>query len=388
MGIYFKKNESMKKFLSFVMSFLLISSVAVTAQQSSPQKERKGEKMEMKQGQKPMISADKIAEKMAKDLGLTDAEKVKVQALFEKQNEKRKLQVAELKKVQAEQAEKTELERKAMKAELEKIIGAEKLQKLELQKSALQQKMKNGQGKHKPMMNKKHNKNDVAGKTLSPAKMAERMTEKLSLTNEQKASVQALFEKQMATGSKSKDEIKKFMDEKKAQMEANGKLFKAEMEKIVGPEKMQKMQSEKAQMQKKMAFKHRHAKVEMMKKMQNKHRHAKVEMMKRMHRQNVQKDASPQLAPDKMATKMAEKLGLTDAEKAKVQALFEKQAEKRSQHQAEIKKIRETEMAKVEADRKLHDAEMLKIIGTERLKKLETLRAGNMERFKGGKERK
>jgi hypothetical protein len=96
----------------------------------------------MKHGQPLMLSPQERSEKMAKDLGLSADEKVKVQALFEKQDVKRKEQMEKSEKMKAEMKAKFEAERKANDEELTKIIGQEKFQKFQIMRAEKMGEMK------------------------------------------------------------------------------------------------------------------------------------------------------------------------------------------------------------------------------------------------------
>ena len=90
----------------------------------------------------------------------------------------------------------------------------------------------------------------------------------------------------------------------------------------------------------------------------------------------------------KRAEFMVKQLELTDAEKAKVQALIEKQDAKRKQHQAEIQKMKEEQKAKFEAEQKEQKAELEKIIGKEKFQKLETMQSERMHKMQMMKHRR
>ena len=76
---------------------------------------------------------------------------------------------------------------------------------------------------------------------------------------------------------------------------------------------------------------------------------------------------------------MAEQLQLTDVEKAKVQALFEKQQAKAKQRQEEMKSNREEQRAKMDAERKAYEAELIKIIGNEKFQQHQAQRIARLE---------
>lgn len=88
-----------------------------------------------------------------------------------------------------------------------------------------------------------------------------------------------------------------------------------------------------------------------------------------------------EMSAQKKAEFMAKQLELTDAEKAEVQALMEKQDAKRKQHQAEVQKMKEEQKAKFEAEQKAQKAELEKIIGKEKFQKLETMRSEKMHKM-------
>jgi len=111
------------------------------AQDPAPQGPNGG-KREFKQGERPMMSPEKRAEMLAKQLNLTAAEKTKVQALYQKQDADRLKKKAEVKKTRDEMKAQFDAERKANDEELAKIIGAEKFQKLQAARAEHQQKMK------------------------------------------------------------------------------------------------------------------------------------------------------------------------------------------------------------------------------------------------------
>lgn len=132
----------MKKIAGLLMIALFVCGMTVSAQEQTPSPVRKGQMKEMRKGAHTMLTAEKRAEHITKELGLTDAEKAKVQALFEKQDAKMKAHKAEMEKIREEQKAKFEAERKAQDAELEKIIGNEKFQKHEALRAERAEKQK------------------------------------------------------------------------------------------------------------------------------------------------------------------------------------------------------------------------------------------------------
>ena len=93
------------------------------------------------------------------------------------------------------------------------------------------------------------------------------------------------------------------------------------------------------------------------------------------------------LTAKKRAGFMAVEMELSDAQRDKLQTLFEKQDKQRDEHMAEIKKLRDQEMAKAEAIRKANDVEMEKILGKEKFQQLKAKEAERREKFKEMRER-
>ena len=86
---------------------------------------------------------------------------------------------------------------------------------------------------------------------------------------------------------------------------------------------------------------------------------------------NPRQAEKPQLTAKKRAGYMAVNLDLSDAQRDKLQALFEKQDKARAERQAEIKKLREQEIVKAEAERKTQETELEKILGPEKFKQFQ-----------------
>jgi hypothetical protein len=131
----------MKKYVMLAVATVFMCNMIVNGQdqQKAPKKEKN--KKEFKENERPLPSAQQRTDRMAKELSLTDEEKAKVQALFEKRDARVKNHEAEIQKMREEQKEKFEAERKDQDAELEKIIGKEKFQQLEKTRTARLEKM-------------------------------------------------------------------------------------------------------------------------------------------------------------------------------------------------------------------------------------------------------
>ena len=118
----------MKKYGIMTLAIAFMLSLAVSAQEQMPRE--KGQKNQQRK-EKPMMNPQMRAERMAKELKLTEVEKSKVQALFEKQEANFKKQQEERKKQHEAMKAQFEAERKMQDAEMEKIIGAEKFKQLQ-----------------------------------------------------------------------------------------------------------------------------------------------------------------------------------------------------------------------------------------------------------------
>ncbi len=132
----------MKKYLMLALATIFTISLSVMAQDPTSQGPD-GQKKEFKPGERaPMMSPEKRAEMLAKQLNLTDDQKAKVLALYQKQDADRQKKKDEVKKTREEMKAQFEAERKASDEELAKIIGAEKFQKLQAARAEQQKKMK------------------------------------------------------------------------------------------------------------------------------------------------------------------------------------------------------------------------------------------------------
>jgi Spy/CpxP family protein refolding chaperone len=137
----------MKKYGMLALAFGFMFSLAVSAQDQMPPQKRDGHKKEFKQGEKPKLTAQKRAGYLAVDLELTDAQRAKVQALFEKQDKVREERQAEVKKLKEQEMTKFENERKSNDAEMEKILGTEKFQQFKAKQAERMEKLKAKMGK-------------------------------------------------------------------------------------------------------------------------------------------------------------------------------------------------------------------------------------------------
>ena len=103
------------------------------------------------------------------------------------------------------------------------------------------------------MMNQKREiKMERNHSMLTPQMRADRMAEQLGLTETEKGKVKEFIEKQDANCIKMADEVYKMKQEFKAKFEAQKKTNDAELEKIIGKEKFQKLQALRTEKQEKM----------------------------------------------------------------------------------------------------------------------------------------
>ena len=365
----------MKKYAMLVLASTILFSVAVSGQEQTPPPGRKGERKEFKQAVRPQVSPEKRAVKMAKELELTDAQKAKVQALFEKQEATRVKHQSEVIKLREEHMAKFEAERKAQDAELIKIIGQDKFQKLESERAEHKAKMmekQEGMQKHhaeRGRQNKEYNRSEF--QKITADKRADKMARALALTDIEKNKIQALFEKQDAKREQHQAAVKKVRDEQMAQFETERKAMNADLEKIIGTEKYQKLETVRHDMKDRMQARHEG----------NRGPHQQGDMKMKNHRQG----GMAMMTPEKRAERMTKELGLTDAQKADVQSLFEKQDAKRHQQMEQVEKMREELKGKFEAQRKANDEALTDIIGQDKFQKLQAMRTERMDKVKGMK---
>jgi hypothetical protein len=136
----------MKKYGILVMTFAFCFSLAVMAQDQLPPQHRGQHQKEFKHAKKTQLSAQKRAGYLAVDLELTDAQRAKVQALFEKQDKVNVERQAEVKKMREQEMAKMVAERKANEAEMEKILGTEKFKQFKDKQVERIQKIKKMKG--------------------------------------------------------------------------------------------------------------------------------------------------------------------------------------------------------------------------------------------------
>ena len=146
----------MKKNLILSVAFGFIFCMALSAQDGTPRNEEpKGQRPEMRQGgERQQMTPQMRAERMAKQLGLTDEEKTKVQTLYEKQNADRENFRKENASLDREQMRaKFDEMRKNEDAEMAKILSPESLKKYQEFRKAQMEKMKQrmeGSGQRPP----------------------------------------------------------------------------------------------------------------------------------------------------------------------------------------------------------------------------------------------
>jgi Skp family chaperone for outer membrane proteins len=114
----------MKKYAILLFSAIFMFALATNAQDQTPTKKVKGPSIEVR------------VEKMATDLGLTDAVKTSVKALLEKQAAEKKKFNAENDKESAEYKAKLKELQKAQNAEMKALIGEDNYKKLQEIKAA------------------------------------------------------------------------------------------------------------------------------------------------------------------------------------------------------------------------------------------------------------
>ena len=135
----------MKKNLYLVMCMMFVLTFTLSAQQPRMEKFKthQNSNRKMVHRQRGMVTPLMRADRMASVVGLSDAEKLKVKELFEKEDANRVKRMDEVQRMKKEMKAKFESDRKSNNAELEKIIGKEKFQKLADKRSEMKTKMEN-----------------------------------------------------------------------------------------------------------------------------------------------------------------------------------------------------------------------------------------------------
>ncbi len=133
----------MKKYVKLALASVFFFSMSVMAQDQIPTPANNGTQNGMRQGPRQQASAQLRAERMAKDLSLTDAEKAKVQEVYEKNDVLFTKFRSEVSRESPGFREKFKALRDAQDAELEKIIGKEKFQTWQKLQAERRQKMNN-----------------------------------------------------------------------------------------------------------------------------------------------------------------------------------------------------------------------------------------------------
>jgi hypothetical protein len=358
----------MKKNLMLVLASVFIVNVAIIAQDQNLPQGRKGEKKEIRHGETLQVSPEKRAESMALKLGLTNTEKARVQALFEKQDAIRVKHQAEERKLREEHIAKFESERKVQDAELVKIIGNDNFQKLENERAERKSNMQerhNGNKNHQfANRNQRKEYNRLEMPPFSAQIRADKMSKLLGLTVEEKSKIQALFEKQGVNRIQRQAEVKKVRDEQMAKAETERKMMNADLEKIIGAGKFQQLENNRTELKANL-------------------KEEREGNKGRDWNNNKRKQADmPKITPEKRAERMAKVLALNEGQKGDVQALFEKQDAMRQQQIQKVEKMKEALRSQFAEQRKTDDEALIKIIGTEKFNKFQSMREQRQGKMK------
>lgn len=151
----------MKKNVYLVMCMMLVLTFTLSAQQPRMNKARTPQNSERKMDRRHggMVTPQMRADKMATLLELSNAEKLKLKELFEKEDANKVKRMDEIQKMKKEMKAKVANEMKAQDAELEKIIGKEKFQKLVEKRAEMKKRAENSEkspGQRQPNSNRRH----------------------------------------------------------------------------------------------------------------------------------------------------------------------------------------------------------------------------------------
>lgn len=262
----------MKKYLFLLATLLLTVSMSVSAQRNQRNTDNRGNMNNRRSEQMMRMTPQERVTLMTKELNLTTKEAAEVLALCEKQEAERKKQIEENRSQrnlsrQANVARREEMREKRLKevekqtAELEKIIGKERVQKW----TDLRQDVRDsnragrvdGRGNNRTIKGNVDNRQSFDSRRsdnrmrMSPKERVDLMTKELELTTQQAAQVLALTEKQEAERIAQVTENRKLRDSGSQNSEARRKEMRemrekqvkdhyAELEKIIGKEKLEK----------------------------------------------------------------------------------------------------------------------------------------------------
>ena len=262
----------MKKYLFLLATLLLTVSMSVSAQRNQRNTGNRGNMNNRRSEQMMRMTPQERVTLMTKELNLTTKEAADVLALCEKQEAERNKQIEENRAQrnltrQANVARREEMREKRLKevekqtAELEKIIGKERVQKW----NDLRQNVRDsnragrmdGRGNNRTIKGNIDNRQSFDSRRsdnrmrMSTKERVDLMTKELDLTTQQAAKVLALTEKQEAERISQVTENRKLRDSGSLNSEARRKEMRemrdkqvknhyAELEKIIGKEKLEK----------------------------------------------------------------------------------------------------------------------------------------------------
>jgi len=122
------KKSFMKKYAKLILASVFLFSMTAMAQEQTPPSANAGAQNGMRQGPRQQVSPQLRAENIAKALNLTDAEKAKVQEVYEKNDVIFTKFRAEVKRDSPDFREKFKALRDAQDADLINVIGKEKFE--------------------------------------------------------------------------------------------------------------------------------------------------------------------------------------------------------------------------------------------------------------------
>jgi len=140
----------MKKYGMLAIAAIFMFSMAIMAQDPTPPQGQNGPRREFNQNGRTQATPQVRAERLAKQLSLTDDQKAQVQAMYEKQDANRAKAQTEVKKSREEMKAQFEADRKAQDEELAKIIGSEKFQQFQAARAERMKRMQNREGNPSP----------------------------------------------------------------------------------------------------------------------------------------------------------------------------------------------------------------------------------------------
>lgn len=211
---------------------------------------------EKQANRRPISVADRV-ERMAKSLELNDKQKQELTAYFTEMDEKMKKEMGSERKEMEGGKEKMEARMKEMNEKLKSILGDEKFEKWQSMRPKRGEHREGPPAQGKPVMGPNpgmtppadFNETDVQQRPdrpkremPSPKEQAERMTKQLNLTADQQKALEEYFTELKAKREERMKENRDSKEDRREQMQKEREAQSAQLEKIIGKDKMKELE--------------------------------------------------------------------------------------------------------------------------------------------------